>query len=325
MNTNNNKTVAETGLATIDNDDIHSLIHTVRGLQVMLDSDVAKLYGYETRRVNEASNNNVERFPGSFRFCITEQEYAEIDMWSKISTTSKRRKDNLPFVYTEQGIAMLAGILKSKIAIEISIKIIETFVEMRKYIASIGSNELRLSHLENEWMKYKPKMIKVFDAFQNDEFPQEKLFFKDKYFDAYKFVIKLIKTAKSNIIVIDNYLNNSILDIFSHTEKSIEKSIITTSKCKIDKSAIATFEKQHGRISIIKSNEFHDRFIILDNNEVYAFGGSLKDLGSKTTTVNKLEDPKICGELVSRIENISSGKMKQLKVQLHRQASHLLI
>jgi hypothetical protein len=320
MNTNNNKTVAETGLATIDGSDIHSLIHTVRGLQVMLDSDVAKLYGYETKNINKAAMRNIKRFPEHFRFQLTAREFENFTNYKHLNSmgeslrfqngtaNSNAMNRYLPYAYTEQGIAMLSGLLKNEIAIEVSINIINAFVEMRKYIASIGSNELRLSHLENEWMKYKPKMIEVFDAFQNDEFPQEKLFFNDKHFDAYKFVVELIKTAKSGITVIDNYLNDSILDIFSHTEKNVEKSVITTSKCKIDKSAIATFEKQHGRISIIKSNEFHDRFIILDNNEIYAFGGSLKDLGSKTTTVNKLEDPKICGELISRIENISSTK-----------------
>jgi hypothetical protein len=308
MNTNDNETVTETGLATIDNDDIHSLIHTVRGLQVMLDSDVAKLYGYETKYINRTMKRNIGKFPIDFCFQLTAEEMNSF-LRCQIGTANFNPKTRVqPYVYTEHGIAMLAGLLKNEIANNVSIQIMRAFVEMRKILTNIGSTEFRLSHIETKMLDYDNKFGKLFNTKQFSDISSEKLFFKDKHFDAYKFVVELIKTAKSNIIIIDNYLNDSILDIFSHTEKSIEKSMITTSKCKIDKSAIATFEKQHGRISIIKSNEFHDRFIILDNNEIYAFGGSLKDLGSKTTTVNKLEDPKICDELISRIENISSTK-----------------
>jgi hypothetical protein len=322
MNTNNNETVTETGLATIDDSDIHNLIHTVRGLQVMLDSDVAQLYGYETKNINLAAKRNIERFPERYRFQLSENELNKIlrlqnetldkstqNLRLQNETANKNPMNRyLPYVYTEQGVAMLSGLLKNKIAVETSIQIMDAFVYMRQILGNNNSTEFRLSHIETKMLDYDNKFGKLFNTKQFSDISSEKLFFKDKHFDAYKFVVELIKTAKSNIIVIDNYLNNSILDIFSHTEKSIEKSIITTSKCKIDKSAITTFEKQHGMISIIKSNEFHDRFIILDNNEIYAFGGSLKDLGSKTTTVNKLEDPKICSELISRIENISSTK-----------------
>jgi hypothetical protein len=318
MNTNNNETVTETELTTIDNDNIHNLIHTIRGLQVILDNDVAELYGYETKRINEAASNNKDRFPNNFRFKLTEEEYESIIIRSKISTLNISRrgkhKKYIPYAYTEQGIAMLSGMLKNKIAVQVSISIMNAFVEMRKTLSSYGDFFIQISRIDNKLTEHDKKLVsydnkfeKVFDAIQSPDVPPQQLFFKDKHFDAYKFVVELVKTAKSSITVIDNYLDNSILDILSHARKNVNKLLITINKCKIDKSAIVTFEKQHDGISIIKSNEFHDRFIILDNTEIYAFGGSLKDLGAKTTTVNKLKDPKICSELILRIENIAKS------------------
>jgi L-lactate utilization protein LutC len=287
-------------------DNIPELIHTVRGLQVMLDSDVAKLYGYETRTLNQAANRNSDRFSEKFRFQLDEDE-TEI-MISQFVISSKRKKSSAIFVYTAEGVAMLAGLLKSEVAILMSVKIIEAFVEMRKILTNSNSAEFRLSNIETKLVEYFPKIDQVFDAFQKGDFPSQKLFYKNSFYDTYDYVVKLIEQASTSIIIIDNYLDNSILEILSHKSAEVEATIITTNKSKLDKVAIESFNKQYSELRIVKDMSFHDRFIIVDKTDVRKFGASFKDLGKQIFGVDKINDEIMCKYFMERVNLIISGK-----------------
>jgi hypothetical protein len=290
-------------------DNIPELIHTIRGLQVMLDSDVAKLYGYETKNINKAASRNIKRFPEHFRFQLTEDECNSLSMWFQNGTTSRRRLDNLPFVYTEQGIAMLSGSLKNEIAIEVSISIMNAFVEMRKILTNSNSAEFRLFNIETKLVEYFPKIDQVFDAFQKGDFPPQKLFYENSFYDAYDYLIKLIEQATISIIIIDNYLDNSILEMLSHKSAEVEVTIITTNKSKLDKVAIESFEKQYGELRIVKDMSFHDRFIIIDKTDVRKFGTSFKDLGKQIFGVDKINDEIMREYFMERLDLIISGNL----------------
>jgi hypothetical protein len=288
-------------------DNIPELIHTVRGLQVMLDSDVAKLYGYETRRLNEVANRNSERFPENFRFRITDEEMNSIIMMSQIATSSKRKKSANPYAYTEHGIVMLAGLLRSQTAISMSLNIVKAFVAMRKLLVETGSTEYRLANLETKIIGYDKNFDKIFDAIQQEGVPPQKLFYKNSFYDAYDYVTKLIGQATTSIIVIDNYLDNSIIEILSHKSDKVEVTIVTTNKSKLDKVAIESFEKQYGEIKIVKNMSFHDRFIIIDKTDVRKFGASFKDLGKQIFGVDKINDEIMCECFIKRVNLITSG------------------
>jgi hypothetical protein len=290
-------------------DNIPELIHTVRGLQVMLDSDVAKLYGYETRRINETANRNIERFPDSFRFRLTNEEIEELPMRSQFATASKRNVTAQPYVYTEHGIVMLAGLLRNDIAVKVSLNIVKVFVEMRKVLVNIGSTEFRVSSLETKMVENTTKIDQVFDAFQKGDFPAQKLFYKNSFYDAYDYVVKLVEQASTSIIVIDNYLDNSILEMLSHKSAEVETTIIATNKSKMDKVAIESFEKQYGEIKIVKDMSFHDRFIIIDKTDVRKFGASFKDLGKQIFGVDKINDEIMREYFMKRVNLIISGKL----------------
>jgi hypothetical protein len=275
----------------------------------MLDSDVAKLYGYETKYINRTMRRNIGKFPLDFCFQITPAEYD--DMWCQFGTTSEmstRRRDNMPYVYAEQGIAMLAGLLKNELANTISINIMRAFVEMRKILTVPDPKEFRMSNLETQFLEYKPKVDKMFDAFERKDFPPQKLFYENAFHDSYEYVVKLVEQATTSIIIIDNYLDNSILEMLSHKSAEVEVTIITTNKSKLDKVAIESFKKQYGEIKIVKDMSFHDRFIIIDKTDVRKFGASFKDLGKQIFGVDKINDEIMREFFMKRVNLIISGK-----------------
>lgn len=277
-------------------EDIKNLIYTIRGKQVMLDSDVAMLYHYETKKINQAVKRNIERFPEKFCFQLTEEELK--NMWSQIVTTSKlednkfRSKKYLPYVFTEQGIAMLSGILKNEIAVKVSISIMDAFVEMRKFIAT-NSNIFNLStKIEHKFLEYDKKFDIVFDELQNKKESElkEKIFFNGQIYDSYSLIIDIIKTAKNKILIIDNYVDDSILKMLSKKNKNVEVVILTSQNSNISKLDINKFNKQYPTLKVAITNKFHDRFIVIDNKELYHCGASLKDLGKKCFAISKIED-----------------------------------
>ncbi len=239
----------ETTIAPINEDlnvakyepiNIKNLIYCIRGKQVMLDSDVAMLYHYETKRINETVSRNKERFPENFYFQLTEHEIEVLksqiatsneneNMWSQFATSSKnetrkhRGKKYIPYVFTEQGIAMLSGLLRNEIAVQVSINIMNAFVEMRKFISLNGQVFERLTNVEYKLLEHDNKFNQVFNELQNNkeqEFKQ-KIFFKGQIYDAYELIIDIIKIAKNKIVIIDNYIDDTILKMLQKKNKNI--------------------------------------------------------------------------------------------------------
>ena len=292
-------------------ENIANLIYTIRGKQVMLDSDVAMLYHYPTKRINETVRRNIERFPENFCFKLNESE-AE-NLRSQIATSSLEKENYggrryLPYVFTEQGIAMLSGLLKNDIAIQVSINIMNAFVEMRKFIATNGSVFKRLTNIEYKILEqnkmlteHEKKFEKVFDELQKNEkieFKQS-IFFDGQIFDAYSLIIDIIKRAKQKILIIDNYIDDNILKMLSKKNKNVEVVILTTQNSNIRKLDIQKFNKQYPVLKLAYTNKFHDRFIVIDSKELYHIGASLKDLGKKCFAISKIED----NEYIEKIVN----------------------
>lgn len=273
----------------ISSSEIKELIYNIRGKQVMLDSDVARLYHYETRRINETVKRNSERFPVEFCFQLTSKEYETLK--SQIATSNVRGgKQKLPYVFTEKGIIMLSGLLKNEIAIEVSIKIVEAFVEMKKFISSNGQLFERLTSVEYKLLEHDKKFDQVFEQLQHEENIKQKIFFKGQIYDAYSLIIDIIKKANKKILIIDNYIDDSVLKMLTKKNKDVEVAILTSDKSKIEKIDIQKFNKEYPILKIAKTNKFHDRFIVVDDKEMYHLGASIKDLGRKCFGINKIED-----------------------------------
>ena len=290
----------------VSNKEIKNLIYTIRGKQVMLDSDVAMLYHYETKKINQAVKRNIDRFPERFCFQLTEKEL-EI-MWSQIVTTSKleenkyRSKKYLPYVFTEQGIAMLSGILKSEIAVQVSIKIMDAFIEMRKFISTNKNLFEKVIDIENKmnkkFIEHDKKFDEVFNQLQSEENIKQRIFFEGQIYDAYSLIIDIIKKASKKILIIDNYIDDSILKMLAKKKKNVEVVILTSNKSNIQNIDVKKFNKEYPILKIAKTNKFHDRFIILDNEEMYHLGASIKDLGKKCFGINKIEDKEIIEKII---------------------------
>ncbi len=278
-----------------DKEKIRSMIYEVRGKQVMLDSDVALLYNYKTKVLNLSVRRNIERFPEEFCFQLTEEEFSNLRFQIE---TSSSKKDNyggrryLPYVFTEQGIAMLAGILKSEIAVKMSIKIIKEFIEMRKFIINNANMLNRLTTVEYKLLEHDRKFDEVLNELQNNkqETIMPKIFYNGQIYDAYSLIIKIVKEAKEKILIIDNYIDDTILEMLSKKNKEVEVVILTSNNCNLTKLDIQKFNKQYPTLKIAKTNAFHDRFIVIDNEVLYHIGASLKDLGKKCFGINKIED-----------------------------------
>ena len=264
------------------------MIYEVRGKQVMLDSDLAKLYHVETKRINEAVKNNMEKFPERFSFYITFDEYRNLR--SKFSTFDGSLRKYAPRVFTEQGVAMLATILKSKVATQVSIRIMDAFVAMRKYISNdlmdyskmLINHENRISLIEN-----------TFDSFKDKN---NHIFFEGQIYDAYSLMIKIFEKARSSIIIIDNYIDKNILDILSKTNRKV--TLVTNKYNNID---YEKYKEQYDNVTIVVNNSFHDRFIILDKKVLYHSGASFKDLGKRCFAITKIESKDILDSLLNRL------------------------
>ena len=282
-----------------NNEDIRNLIYCIRGKQVMLDSDVARLYHYETKRINETVRRNIERFPMEFCFQLNTEEYESLK--SQFATSNARGgKHKLPYVFTEKGILMLSGLLKNEIAIEVSIKIVEAFVEMKKFISSNGQLFDRLIKVEYKMLEYDKKFDLIFNELQKDrnsEFKQ-KIFFDGQIYDSYSLVINIIKKAKEKILIIDNYIDDRLLQMLVKKNKNVKVTILTSEKSNISKLDIQKFNKEYPILELAKSNKFHDRFIVIDNKEIYHVGAFLKDLGKKCFAISKIEDTEYIDKLL---------------------------
>ena len=283
----------ENQLKIVNSVEIKNLIYTIRGKQVMLDSDVAMLYHYETKNVNKAMKRNIDRFPEDFCFQLTNDEFKnlrfQIGTLNKKVNNGKVTRKYLPYVYTEQGISMLAGVLKNDIAIQVSISIIRAFIEMRKFMSSNSQIFERLTNVEYKLLEQDKKFDEIFNQLQYEENIKQKIFFEGQIYDAYSLVIDIIKRAKSKIMIIDNYIDDSILKILVKKNKNVEVVILTSKNSNISKLDIQKFNKEYPILKVAKTDKFHDRFIIIDNKELYHCGGSIKDLGKKCFGINKMK------------------------------------
>ena len=287
----------------ISNEEIKNLIYTIRGKQIMLDSDVAMLYHYTTKNINKAVKRNIDRFPEDFCFQLTESEFQDLrfqfgTLNRKVNNGDVTRK-YLPYVFTEQGISMLSGVLKNEIAVKVSISIIRAFVEMRKFISSNGQLFERLTSLECKQLENEKNFDKVFNMLQHEEDIKQKIFFEGQIYDAYSLIIDIIKKANKKILIIDNYIDDSVLKMLTKKNKNVEVVILTSDKSNIEKIDIQKFNKEYPILKVAKTNKFHDRFIVIDNKEMYHLGASIKDLGKKCFEINKIEDIEIINKVIN--------------------------
>jgi len=276
----------------IDNQTIQNKIYTIRDMQVMLDRDLAELYGVETKRINEAVRNNQDKFPEDFFFELGDEEFDHLR--SKLSTAKFAKTRTNPKVFTEQGVYMLATILKSKVASQVTISIIKTFASMRKFLLSNASVFQRLDNLEAKQIKNKlesdENFNKLFNAIEQKGTPQKQhIFYDGQIFDAYLFVSDIIKSAKSSIKFIDNYVDESTFVLFTKRDADVSMTIYTKTISKQLQLDLKKHNEQYQHIEIQKFDLSHDRFLIIDEKEVYHFGASLKDLGKKWFAVSKMD------------------------------------
>ena len=281
-----------------DNVEIVNMIYEIRGKQVMLDSNLAILYGTETKRINEAVRRNKEKFPERFSWILSDEEsniFLVANCDQKIETRGGKYKN--PRVFTEQGVAMLATILKTPVATQVSIAIMDAFVLMKKYIST---SLLEQKYINNQVMKNTEDIKLLQESFK--EFDKKKelndMFFEGQFYDAYSLLIDILNTATKNIIIIDNYIDKKFLDICD----KIKVSFIIVNK-EIDKIVLEKYNKQYNNIKVRISNKYHDRFIILDNKILYHCGASFKDLGKKCFCISKIENDNVLKELLKIVNS----------------------
>ena len=298
-------------------EEIRSRIYTIRGVQVMLDEDLALLYGVETKVLNQSVKRNSERFPEDFMFQLSEEEYnllrsqnVTLEKWDSLrsqnATIEDRRGQHRkysPYAFTEQGVAMLSAILRSETAIKMSIQIIKAFVAMRRLIASNAQIFQRLDTLEIKQLETDQKIDHVLNAMESKQLqPKQGIFFDGQIFDAYKFVADLIRTAQKSIVIIDNYIDDTVLIHLTKRNEDVKVTIFTKSMSKQLALDIKKFNAQYPPIEIKEFKNSHDRFIIIDNKIVYHFGASLKDLGKKWFAFSKMDVWAV--EMLTRLEGM---------------------
>ena len=283
---------------------LESIIYTVRGLQVMLDSDLAELFQVETKVLNQSIKRNIDRFPDYFRFQLTTDEFQGLKVHlnqlnldenflrSQIVTSKAERggRRYLPFAFTEQGVAMLSSVLRSDVAIQTSIQIMQAFVSMRKFLLNNASVFQRLEQVELNQLKSNERINKIFSALEtSNTLPTQGVFFDGQIFDAYELISRIIRSAKKEIILIDNYIDESVLTQLSKRSANVEAIIYTKSISRVLQLDLERHNNQYQPINIRELRKSHDRFLIIDQNELFHIGASLKDLGKKWFAFSKLD------------------------------------
>ncbi|MFA9239394.1 MAG: ORF6N domain-containing protein [Candidatus Paceibacteria bacterium] len=271
----------------INENSIKDKIHTIRNVQVMLDKDLAELYGVETKHINQAVRNNQDKFMDDFYFELTNNEFENLRSKNLTANFSKTRTN--PKVFTEQGIYMLATILKSKVASQVTVYIIKTFANMRKLISQNISMFERFERIEQRLTIHDENFDKLFEALEDKTLnPKQGIFYDGEVFDAYVFINDLLKLATNEIILIDNYIDETVFTLFSKYS-NIKIKIYTKTISKQLKLDFQKYETQYKNIELFEFKNSHDRFLIIDKKEVYHLGASLKDLGKKWFAFSKFE------------------------------------
>ena len=291
---------------------IASKIMVIRDVQVLLDRDIAEMYGVETKVFNQAVKRNIKRFPEAFRFQLNEDEALEVERSSRSQFVTLNNSGNLrgsnikylPYAFTEQGVAMLSAVLRSEKAVQVSIEIMNAFVQMRHYLrGNMGlagrlnafetKVETRLVDHELKFKKIDENFSKIFNELDsNPKKAKEGVFFKGQIFDAYAFFQDIIKTAKKEIILIDGYVDLSVLEMLSVKQKNVKVKIYTHPKAELRQIDVHQFNQQYPTATMDYTQKMHDRFLIIDNKDLYHIGASLKDLGKQCFAFDKMEDSK---------------------------------
>lgn len=291
---------------------IENLIYEIRGVQVMLDSDLAKLYecANGTKTINLAVKRHINRFPERFMFQISKDEYYKILRFQSETLELEQGKYSkyLPYAFTEQGVAMLATILRTRVAEEVSIKIMDAFVAMRKYISTnlIEQKYINILVLEDH---EKIKALESSFAKFEEKRKVNEIYFDGQIYDAYSKIQEIFNEAKQGLIIIDSYADYTLLDIIKRL--NVKTTIITKPNNLLTKQDIIRYSKQYNNLKVIYDNTFHDRYFILDNKIVYHCGASINRIGYKTFSITLINDEEICQTLISKAYKI----VKESKVK----------
>ena len=274
----------------ITSKEIKPLIYTVRDKQVMLDSDIALFFQVETKNLNRAVKRNIDRFPQSFCFQLSEEEAENLRFQFGTSSLGYGGRRYLPMVFTESGIAMASAMLRSDIAIKVSVEIIEAFVEMRKMLISNAALFQRLDTIEVKQLQADQKFEEIFKALESDNLHSEKgIFYDGQIFDAYTFVSDIIRNAKISIILLDNYVDDTVLTLLGKRSDNVTAIIYTKSISNQLRLDLQRYNSQYPPIDVEIFSDAHDRFLIIDNTELYHIGASLKDLGKKWFAFSRMD------------------------------------
>ena len=288
---------------------IEKLIYIIRDKQVMVDSDLAMLYQVETGNLNKAMKRNQKRFPEDFCFQLTKEEFENLKFQSGISSLDGNGyggRRYMPYVYTEQGISMLASVLRSEIAINASIRIMRTFVEIRRFIANNALLFERISNVELKQLEYQKqtdeKLEQIFEYISEHEEASQKVFFDGQIYDAFSLIVSLIQKAEKEITLIDGYVDVGTLNLLAKKNNGVSVTVYTHQRTRLSNMDVQNFNAQYPTLEVKYTSVFHDRFLILDRKTAYHIGASLKDAGKKTFGITLINDESITKDILQRLE-----------------------
>ena len=280
-------------------------IYTIRGQQVMLDSDIALLFRVEVKYLNRQMNRNKERFPNDFCFKLNSNEFKNLRCQNVTFNYSTKGRKYSPYLYTEHGVMALAGVLKSDIAANMSIEIVRKFIQMRKFIIENGDMMLALAKLQNRQLEFENTANQKFDEivkrFDKYDIPKEALFYKGQWFDAFDYITQIIAKANKSIVLIDPYCDKKALTFLAHKKSDVKVFINLSNESKLSNEEIAVFEAQYGKITVKVSNNVHDRFLIIDEEECYDLGTSLNHAGNKLFAISRIEGKHIIKAILNEV------------------------
>ena len=281
---------------TLQSKTIENCIYNIRGQQVMLDSDVAFFFGIETKNLNKQMKRNIDRFPEDFCFQLNSKEFKNLRFQNVTSNYGGRRY--LPYVYTEEGIITLAGVIKNEIAAKMSVEI------ARKFILENGEVLLALAKLQNRQIEFENETNKRFDEIlkfiSKADLPKQAIFSAGQFYDAYEYISSIIRKANDSIVLIDPYCDSKAFAFLKNKQESVKLTICSSCLSKLEKEAIEKFESQYGKINVKQLDDNHDRYLIIDNEECYQLGASLNYAGKKMFSIIKHEDKSIVHYLLKQ-------------------------
>ena len=284
---------------------IENMIYEIKGVQVMLDSDLALLFEVKTKRINEAVKNNPEKFPEKFSWKLTSNEWENLR--SKFSTSSLKSnyggRRYLPRIFTEPGIYMLSTILKSKVAVNASVRIMDTFTSMRKFINDNKDVYQSINIINNKLLEHDEKFNYLFSKFDS----KEQLFLEGQTYSSYRNILEILNTAKKEIIIIDEYADITFLDLIRKVKCKI--TLITKDSNRLSNIEIEKYNKEYNNLRVIRNNSFHDRFFIVDKNDIYLSGSSINSVGEKTFMIINIKNDLVKNALIKNVEEIIMGSI----------------